>query len=259
MPFLNLPKWRMYYQEYGTGPNVIVAVHGNLASSLWWKFLLPHIPKQYRFIAMDLRGCGKSTHTSSGYEILQFVDDIKILTEKLELKQFHLLGHSMGGQISLAYAGVYAKQIQSLTLVDSVPADGLRLTEEGRQNFKELQKNNIVLRKAVESCFPYYRDAAGIDRFWRDAMHCSPEIYFSNPETMHDTILLQQAAEIKVPVLILHGRQDVIIPVTEMIHTIGVMQAARVVLLEKCGHSPFIEQPECAAGEFFGFLKAHGY
>ena len=92
---------------------------------------------------------------------------------------------SMGGQISLAYAGVYAKQIQSLTLVDSVPADGLRLTEEGRQNFKELQKNNIVLRKAVESCFPYYRDAAGIDRFWRDAMHCSPEIYFSNPETMH--------------------------------------------------------------------------
>ena len=44
-----------------------------------------------------------------------------------------------------------------------------------------------------------------------------------------------------------------------MIHTIGVMQEARVVLLEKCGHSPFIEQPECAAGEFFGFLKAHGY
>jgi pimeloyl-ACP methyl ester carboxylesterase len=79
----------MYYEEYGTGPNTIVAVHGNLASSLWWKFLFPHIPDSYRSIAMDLRGCGKSTHTSSGYEILQFVDDIKTLAEKLELKQFH--------------------------------------------------------------------------------------------------------------------------------------------------------------------------
>ena len=255
MPFLNLPDFRMYYEEYGSGTETIVAVHGNMASIRWWRFLIPYLPANYRLIAMDLRGCGKSTHPEKGHEIGQFVEDIDALVRVLHLNSFHLIGHSMGGQTAMAYTLAYQDKVDTLTLVDSVPADGLVLGEEERQAFKTLMADQDLLRLAIGSCCPYFNEGEVIDQFLEDALSSSQEIFLGNPETMHATNFLDRLEEIKVPVLIIHGREDSIIPVPSLLNTIKAMAGARVVLLEKCGHSPFIERTEIAARVFFGFLN----
>ncbi len=257
MPFLNLPGWNMYYEEYGTGSRNIVAIHGNLASTRWWRYLWPYVPQKYRVIAMDLRGCGQSSRVSEGYQISQFAEDIDGLAQALELEQFHLLGHSMGGQIALAYTIAYPHKVQTLTLLDSVPANGLDLSEEGRQVFAKLQQDKGFLRQAIRSCVPYVENQDFVTELWEDAFGCAPEIYFRNPETMHETVLLGEAEKLTTPTLLVHGREDSIIPVAAMQETIRAMSRARVVFLENCGHSPFIEKPQTAAQIYFQFLGDH--
>lgn len=255
MPFMEMPGWRMYYEVAGTGPQTIVAIHGNIASVRWWKFLLPYIQQDYRIIMMDLRGCGRSSHTKDGYDIFQFTQDIQALVEHLQVRKFHLLGHSMGGQIAMAYALDHQEQVRTLTLVDSVPADGLPLTEEIRQGFRELQSNDQALKEAVRNCVPYCEDREFVEAIWRDACSCAPEIYFSNPETMHATKLIDHLGLLYVPILVIHGWEDVIIPVMMIFNTVRALQSPRLMILEKCGHSPFVERPELAAATFIGFLK----
>ena len=259
MPFFDRNGWQMYYEIHGTGPETIVAIHGNIASTRWWQFLLPFLPSGCRIVMMDLRGCGKSTHTRDGYEISQYVQDIHELLAGLDGGRFHLLGHSMGGQIALAYALRYPQDLQTIALVDSVPADGLTLDDQGRQAFRELQQDKAILRQAVRGCFSYCTDEDVLDELWQGACHCSSAVYHENPETMHATRLIDDAETVEHPVLILHGREDAVIPLATMVRTVQAMPKARAVFLERCGHSPFIERPEAAANIYFGFLHDYGY
>lgn len=255
MPYLNFPDWQMYYEDCGCSKETIVAVHGNISTLDWWHYLVAYAKKNYRIITMDLRGCGKSSHTKMGYEIKQFAEDINELVNHLKIATFHIIGHSMGGQISLAYVLAYQEKVKTLTLVDTVPADGLSLNNEIRQGFKELQSNPVVLHRAVEECFPNFKDKEVIERIYQQAVRCAPEIYFQNPETMHKTVLLDKLKDIKIPVLLMHGRDDSVIPLAAESKTIEHLKEARVILWEKCGHSPFLEKPQGAICEFLSFVR----
>lgn len=254
MPFIKLSDLSLYYEIHGTGSKTIVAIHGNLASLRWWNYLLPLIPPDYQVIMMDLRGCGRSSRTSGGYEIAQFAKDIHMLVQELKLKNFHLLGHSMGGQIALYYAIHYPQWVQTLALLDSVSAMGLPLDNEKRTFFTKIQQDKVLLRKAIVTCLPYFHDQEFINLLCDDAYTCAPDIYHQNPETMHETVLINQIGRLILPILILHGREDVIIPTEDMQETIYGMKKARVIILENCGHSPFIEVPETAISSYFQFI-----
>ncbi len=255
MPYLKITTGQMYYEEYGKGSETIVAVHGNISTLAWWQFLVPYVEDQYRLIAMDLRGCGKTTHTSDGYTIAQFASDIDALVKHLGLSKFHLLGHSMGGQISMLYTLLHQEKVKTLTLVDTVPAEGLALDDTIRKAFKEMQSNPLFLRQAVQSCFLNFNNKEVIEEIYQGAAACAPEIYLSNPETMHETILLDQLSSLRIPTLLMHGRNDCVIPLDSVKQTITALAEARVVLWENCGHSPFLEKPASAAQEFLSFIK----
>lgn len=259
LPFIDLPDFRMYFEIHGSGPRTIVAVHGNLASTRWWKYLLPLIPPEYQVVMMDLRGCGRSSRTSGGYQIARFAEDIHMLMQALNVKRFHMLGHSMGGQIALYYAIHYPQWVQTLTLLDSVSAMGLSLTKEDRAFFTKLQQDKVFLRQAIVSCLPYFHDEEFINLLCDDAYACAADIYYQNPETMHETVLIDQVGKLTLPILVLHGREDVIIPIVSMQETINAMKKARVIFLENCGHSPFIEVPETAISTYFQFIGEHRY
>ena len=255
MPYLKLKEGQMYYEEYGQGPETIVAVHGNISTLAWWQFLVPFVRDNYRMIAMDLRGCGKTTHTADGYTIKQFVMDIDALVKQLNMTKFHLLGHSMGGQIAMAYTLAHQEKVQTLTLVDTVPADGLALDDVARAAFKEIQSNSQSLRQAVLSCFLNFNNKEVLEEIYQEAVKCAPEIYLSNPETMHETVLLGELSKITVPTLLMHGREDWVIPYPTIVNTMMALPKARIVLLEHCGHSPFLEKPASAAQEFLNFIR----
>lgn len=103
MPSVQLNNFAMHYEITGSGPETLLLIHGNIASCRWWDKYLSFLPAGCRAVAMDLRGCGQSGRPGEGHTIRQFADDIHFLVQALDLKRFHLLGHSLGGQIGLCY------------------------------------------------------------------------------------------------------------------------------------------------------------
>jgi len=136
MPFLDTPRLRIHYEEAGSGPEVFVLVHGNFASWRWWKPVLERIPKGWRAIAPDLRGCGETSggapdETLSAYGIPELAEDLAGLVGGLHLDAFHLVGHSLGGAVALEYALRHEPRVRSLTLAAPPPPTGLAAMREG--------------------------------------------------------------------------------------------------------------------------------
>lgn len=257
MPFLHLTDFNMHYTVRGQGSNTLVLVHGNVASLRWWNPVLAGLPAGMRAVAMDLRGCGDSGHPDAGYSIDRFSEDIHQLVLQLNLAEFHLVGHSMGGLICAYYTLQHPERVRTLTLVDSVPMDGLGLDDAKRAMFELLINDREVLRRAIGACMQYSSGTGFAEQAFADASRCAVNIYRDNPETMNDTNLMDRMQEIGKPVMLIHGQEDLIIPLEQMAATIEALPQAHVHILERCGHSPQIEKPAEFMALLWEFLHKH--
>ena len=99
----------------------MLCVHGGAAHAHWYDFVAPGFTPDHRVLSLDLRGHGDSawadTHT---YSWKTYGADIDALVEKLDLRDFVLIGHSMGGMISLVYAATHSGRVGRLVIVDSI-------------------------------------------------------------------------------------------------------------------------------------------
>ncbi len=106
------------YEEYGTGP-VIVLLHGMAGSTRYWKRFLPHIAPGHRIIALDLLGFGHSPKPKEIiYDYSTHIQSIRATLKQLGIKEpFTLAGHSMGGLIALKLAASYPKTVSKLIVI----------------------------------------------------------------------------------------------------------------------------------------------
>ncbi len=97
----------------------VLFMHGNITSSTFWEEVMLALPAHYRAIALDLRGYGDTPPqpVDATRGMSDFSDDIHSLAEALNLHQFHLVGHSMGGNVTMQYVIDHAAHVRSLTLV----------------------------------------------------------------------------------------------------------------------------------------------
>ena len=111
---------RLHYLEWGeTTQPALVLLHGGAAHAHWWDHLAPIFSRNYRVIALDLRGHGDSAWAIPvAYEIDDYVADVAALIDTLELAPFMLLGHSLGGFIAPAYAIARPQLLRRLIVVD---------------------------------------------------------------------------------------------------------------------------------------------
>jgi pimeloyl-ACP methyl ester carboxylesterase len=111
---------RLHYLEWGEAANPpLVLLHGGAAHAHWWDHIAPILAHNYRVIALDLRGHGDSAWTiPAAYEIDDYVADVAALVDTLELAPMTLLGHSLGGLITLAYAIAQPQLLRGLIVVD---------------------------------------------------------------------------------------------------------------------------------------------
>jgi 3-oxoadipate enol-lactonase len=102
----------------------LVLVHGFMGNSTTWKPVLPQLATARPVVAYDHRGHGDSTNTGDAatYTFDQLVADFTALVDHLELERFHLLGHSMGGVVSMRYAIDHPDRVASLSPMDTAPS-----------------------------------------------------------------------------------------------------------------------------------------
>ena len=113
---------RLHYLDYGTaGRKPMLCLHGGAAHAHWFDFVAPGLVDDFHVRALDLRGHGDSAwaeqHT---YGFETFAEDVHAFVETLDLRDFVLVGHSMGGMVSLLYAATHPGRVGRLVIVDSI-------------------------------------------------------------------------------------------------------------------------------------------
>ena len=113
---------RLHYLDYGTaGQRPMLCIHGGAAHAHWFDYVAPGFTPDHHVLAMDQRGHGDSARADpKTYAWQTFANDVNALVEKLDLRDYVLVGHSMGGMVSLLHAATHPERIGRLVVVDSV-------------------------------------------------------------------------------------------------------------------------------------------
>jgi pimeloyl-ACP methyl ester carboxylesterase len=218
----------IYYEDHGSGSPVVL-IHGfPLSGRAWERQERALIEGGHRVITYDRRGFGRSSQTTAGYDYDTFAADLAALVERLDLRDFDVAGHSMGGGEIVRYLGNYGgERVRKAAIVSGVPpyllktrdtpagvpaevfdkiAEALRADRaayftEWNENFFNLDEN---LGKRVSEEAVY--DA------WNTAVGASPAGTVACVPTWL-TDFRADLRKIDVPVLVLHGTEDRILPI----------------------------------------------
>jgi pimeloyl-ACP methyl ester carboxylesterase len=110
---------RLAFRDEGSGGPPVLLVHGMACRHTHMTPQLEHLRARHRTVAVDLRGHGESSAPAGEYGIDVFVDDLLFLVEELGLERPVLVGHSLGGSISLATAVAAPDRVGGLVMLDS--------------------------------------------------------------------------------------------------------------------------------------------
>ncbi|WP_345991715.1 alpha/beta hydrolase [Chryseobacterium sp. Chry.R1] len=137
------------FEKTGNGKEILVLLHGFMENLSIWSDMEPHLSKNFTLLKIDLPGHGKSEILADVHTMELMADEVKKVLNDQKLEKVHLLGHSMGGYTSLAFAEKYSQSIKSLTLFFSTyfPDDD------------EKKKQRIKSYRIIQEAFPNYAKA----------------------------------------------------------------------------------------------------
>jgi pimeloyl-ACP methyl ester carboxylesterase len=107
------------YRWPGADPAPVVLLHGWGDTAETWQFLVDHLPQQRTWIAIDMRGFGRTQRPDDGYWFPDYLADLDALADQLAPDTpFDLVGHSMGGNIAMLYAGARPQRVRRLVVLE---------------------------------------------------------------------------------------------------------------------------------------------
>lgn len=122
MPKTLIGEVEYYYQEAGRGEPALL-LHGFTGSSQSWTGIMPALEMNFRLIAVDLLGHGKSSAPEDPmcYRMEKAAEDLVLLLDQIASRPIHLLGYSMGGRLALYFALAYPERVRTLVLISASP------------------------------------------------------------------------------------------------------------------------------------------
>ena len=240
---------KIHYLEAGSGPNLIL-LHGLGGSSEVWGFNIGPLAEKYHVFVPDQIGFGKSDKPFVNYRIRTYVDFLDQFCKQLKIERPTLVGNSMGGWVAAIYAATYPQRVYKLVLVDAggyaPPKDFdtrtfFALNPTTREEMKVLSAkvfyNKAFLSDAAIDQAMAVRLGAG-DGY---TIKTITESIIRGEDYLDDVV-----KTIKSPTLIIWGREDGLLPLSDAERFHKDIAGSTVVVLDQCAHVPNIEKP----GEF---------
>ncbi|TDG00352.1 alpha/beta fold hydrolase [Paenibacillus piri] len=247
------------YKEQGEG-QAVVLLHGFCGSSDYWNELLPLLPYHYRFIAPDLRGHGRSSAPEGAYTMEQFAEDLVRLLQLLQAERPIVLGHSLGGYATLAFAEKHPQLLSAFGLIHSTAYPDSDAAKEGRL------KGMATIRGQG---LPVFIDGLIPKLFAPEHVKSMPEAVRSavdiglgtHPEGAVRTLEGMRTrpdrnrvlADAELPVLLVAGTHDQIVPPDRAFSVSGgtIMQRE----IDAAGHMSMVEAPRRLADIIVEFIS----
>jgi branched-chain amino acid transport system permease protein len=240
----------------------MLLVHGTYATSRWWEPLMRVLPDEIRAIAPDLRGVGGTDRSSTGYGIDQQAEDLAAFIDALGWQDFELVGHSSGGAIAIEYVLSFPEMARTLTLVDSVPIEGVFTPLDVYVLLTQMRHDRDLLSQALQLLMPSL-DLSGnnpqalsyFQQLVDDALSMDPAAFTGVADALNQWNRFGDGRNLRLPTLLVWGEQDTIVDRESMTRTLlAIPGANNLEVLRAVGHSPMIEAPEILADRIIDFI-----
>jgi non-heme chloroperoxidase len=218
----------IFYKDWGSGQPIVFSHGWPLSADDWDTQMLFFLQHGYRVIAHDRRGHGRSTQTSDGHDMDHYADDLAALMAHLDLQNAVHVGHSTGGGEVVHYLARHGEtRVAKAVLISAVPPLMVKTAANPGGLPKEVFDGFQAQLAASRSKF--YRDlAAGpfygfnrpgveaseplIQNWWRQGMMGGAKAHYDGIVAFSQTDFTEDLKTISVPVLVMHGDDDQIVP-----------------------------------------------
>ena len=266
---------QIFFKDWGRkDAQPIVFHHGwPLTADDWDAQMMFFRLKGYRVIAHDRRGHGRSTQTDSGNEMDTYAADVVALTDFLDLKNAIHVGHSTGGgEVARYVARARPGRVAKAVLIGAVPPimlktsanpgglpmelfDGFRaaLVANRAQFFREIPEGPF---------FGFNRPGAKvsqglIDNWWRQGMSGGAKAHYDCIKAFSETDFTEDLKKIDVPVLIMHGDDDQLVPIANSAQlAIKLVRKGTLKIYPGLPHGMAATHPELINADLLAFFKA---
>ncbi|MDB5085644.1 MAG: alpha/beta hydrolase [Bacilli bacterium] len=249
---------KMAYLEKGVG-QAVVLLHGFCGSSSYWDSVLPLLPDSHRFIIPDLRGHGDSDAPAGTYSMEVMAKDIAELLQQLRIEKTILLGHSLGGYITLAFAELYPERLNGFGLIHSAAFPDDDKGKQGRLNSMKTIRDN-GLNVFIDGLIPKLFAPQHVETMPAAVLTAKEIGYATDPGGAVSTLegmrtrparneVIQNA---NVQVLIVAGENDQIIPRERVFYDKGDHITQH--LIAEAGHMSMMEDPQRLAEIMLAFI-----
>jgi non-heme chloroperoxidase len=275
MPYIKVGKEnstdiQLYYEDHGSGDPVVL-IHGYPLSGASWEKQVPALlAAGHRVITYDRRGFGKSSQPTTGYNYDTFAQDLRKLVTQLKLRDFSLVGFSMGGGEVARYIGKYgSKGVSKAVIIGGVPPFLLKTPDnpegvdgsvfDGIQKavaadryafftefFKNFYNTDVFLGKRISE--------QAVQASWNVAASASATASFACVPTWHEDFR-NDLARIDVPTLVIHADADRIVPIAAAgRRTAKLVKGARLAVIKDGPHAVSWTHADEVNAELVSFL-----
>ena len=240
------------YEISGNGKENLVLLHGFMENLLIWEEMEEKLSQDFTLIKIDLPGHGLSKIYSDVHSMELNAEEVKKVTDQLKLGKFHLLGHSMGGYTSLAFAEKFPNDLKSLTLFFSTYfADDEEKKEQRRKSFRIIKE---AFRTYVNAGIPNLFNEnekdileGKIDLAKEIALSTKPDGVLAAVKGMMERTDKKSVMEkFEGKILVIAGKYDNAVKTDVMLKNLPEKTNIKSYLLD-CGHNGHWEKPAICA------------
>jgi len=219
---------QIYYKDWGKGQPIVFSHGWPLSADDWDGQMLFLVAHGYRVIAHDRRGHGRSSQVSDGHDMDHYADDLAALTSHLDLKNAVHVGHSTGGGEVVHYIARHGdSRVAKAVIMSAVPPLMVKTPANPgglpKSVFDDLQAQLAANRAKFYWDFaagPFYGFnrpgakvvEADVRNWWRQGMMGGAKAHYDGIVAFSQTDFTEDLKKIQVPVLVMHGDDDQIVP-----------------------------------------------
>lgn len=265
----------LFYKDWGPRDAQPVVFHHGwpLSSDDWDNQMLYFLEQGYRVVAHDRRGHGRSDQTYTGNEMETYAQDVIELARHLGLQNAVHIGHSTGGgEVARYVARAEPGRVAKAVLIGAVPPvmaktesnpDGIPLEVfDGFRAALIANRAQFFLDVASGPFFGFNREGAKVSQgqiqnWWRQGMMGGAKAQYDCIEAFSETDFTEDLKSISVPVLVLHGEDDQIVPVANTsVLAAKLVQNGTLKTYPGLSHAPFATHPDLVNADLQAFIRA---
>ena len=259
MPFVNTDNAKIYYETHGEGPPIVLA-HGAGGNTLVWWQQIAHFAADYKVVAFDHRGWGRSQCATGHKHARYFANDMRAVMDDARVERAAVVCQSMGGWTGMQFTLANTERVSCLVL--SGTPGGVQTAGVIEARDARARSRTIDLDRPVAWNEPHQALAPdGFDRnpalafLYRQMSGLNPPI--GDTGTGDIGVSPDALGDYNIPTLMVAGAQDRIFPLAVLKEVSQVIPGAQLHIVEEAGHSPYFETPDEFNSVVGAFIDKH--